>query len=1372
MYGFRKVKQRMIDELWLHFPLWQGQLPDRRLFIVDNFFIREMLADLSRLKAPPTVGLFFFHAIEDPEAEIRESLWKFIRALAVFEFSEGDQDALFAITVVEANVEVLKHASWLLWNRVGGFHTVVQRWDFFSAPLTLFHSPSEEVRILGLNMLWTIHALQLSQNLPEAALPFATYVLRAVKMYNPANATTAFWDTLLDLFRGGAVQATVFFPAVAVLSRWANERGILCALSAAATSVEAIVQCPVWYFWLFYLANQAAGPELRLCECPCADLFASCCRVLAQSDHPGDFAEVFAFFRLMELGKRWDLAPLVRAILLQVLWDVSPTDRTLNSVGSEAVLFLWFLFTSGAAARNRELDARHGIPGRPPLAESVPTTADVEVLSSCFIREDSGPTCVFSPRFSPSGEWLDIELGMTLARWLLRPRPKPGMVPLYNAKLRPADIAGSLLGLAVRSDFSRLEACATIAESLPDAASFALFFIQLAYASLDGREAQFQQFVTAHEAQVQSVTKRAVTEPDEVLSFFGDEIAAFHEALFDEVGRIAADVKVRNEALIHRLFDRVQLLAVAGLSESIVRVAAQARAQQRAVMGRHRAFGAKQYRRLCRELATDPRALASSDHLKLWQIYDWQFRRVFLKRNTRFTIHKDASLLRDEPDAAVAAQKYRVFLHTHLNEQEAESEESEQRHIDHNFATEARLVTLEKTYSGTFFMSKREICFSDSDSKSVVFAAADLEMVLWRSVVHIDSGLEFFLNNGRSHFLFFPNGDRDRVLRRIRRWRSRNLRLLQLEHARAYVAPFTEKWRNGELSNYSYLLILNFLAGRSFNDLAQYPVLPWVIADYKSDQLDFEQPSTFRDLTKPIGALNEARLQSLLNLFECLDDDMPDRCLYRMHYSTAGYIVSWLIRMEPFTGFHISLQGGRFDHADRLFWSIPRTWESVTSIRPDFRELIPEFFSTPSFLVNANEFDLGQPEGERGDVVLPPWAHGSPHAFIAWQMRALESQYVSSSLHHWIDLIFGVNQSGRGAIEANNVFHPHCYEFSASHPRPTDPEELAIVEAHAGNFGVVPHQIFTAPHPARTPRAGSPPRARGNMKLPIAINDMFAHRGGIVAVGRDGTVAFLPARPGALAPVTELQTIGRLPPGHDYITFLPETGSGSRLVTGGSDGIRVFSLEAAGLLSQAAFRERLAAVTALVPAGDALVFAAWGNAGLTMWSLTGGEQTRVWRRAPHGSPVVAIAASAPLRTVASVDKARRCILSTLDGGKVVRAFAVDGTDPILRLLLAPGGFIAVAGATFIKLYDLSAVKVAEIELGEAITSWTVGESYCGNVCLAVAKEFGLTLLRIPELTIFAEIAIERRIAIVLFASHLKLFLVGTREGEVIRVNID
>ena len=46
----------------------------------------------------------------------------------------------------------------------------------------------------------------------------------------------------------------------------------------------------------------------------------------------------------------------------------------------------------------------------------------------------------------------------------------------------------------------------------------------------------------------------------------------------------------------------------------------------------------------------------------------------------------------------------------------------------------------------------------------------------------------------------------------------------------ARLGEMTERWVHGHLDNFSYLLFLNDAADRSFNDLGQYPVFPWVLA--------------------------------------------------------------------------------------------------------------------------------------------------------------------------------------------------------------------------------------------------------------------------------------------------------------------------------------------------------------------------------------------------------------------------------------------------------------------------------------------------------------------------------------------------------------
>ena len=61
-----------------------------------------------------------------------------------------------------------------------------------------------------------------------------------------------------------------------------------------------------------------------------------------------------------------------------------------------------------------------------------------------------------------------------------------------------------------------------------------------------------------------------------------------------------------------------------------------------------------------------------------------------------------------------------------------------------------------------------------------------------------------------------------------------------------WLRRVTAAWQAGKVRNLEYLLFCNLAAGRSFNDLTQWPVFPWVLADYASARLDLADPASFR----------------------------------------------------------------------------------------------------------------------------------------------------------------------------------------------------------------------------------------------------------------------------------------------------------------------------------------------------------------------------------------------------------------------------------------------------------------------------------------------------------------------------------------------
>ncbi|XP_033002393.1 neurobeachin isoform X8 [Lacerta agilis] len=300
----------------------------------------------------------------------------------------------------------------------------------------------------------------------------------------------------------------------------------------------------------------------------------------------------------------------------------------------------------------------------------------------------------------------------------------------------------------------------------------------------------------------------------------------------------------------------------------------------------------------------------------------------------------------------------------------------------------------------------------------------------------------------------------------------------------------TQRWQRREISNFEYLMFLNTIAGRTYNDLNQYPVFPWVLTNYESEELDLTLPGNFRDLSKPIGALNPKRAVFYAERYETWEDDQTPPYHYNTHYSTSTCTLCWLVRIEPFTTFFLNANDGKFDHPDRTFSSVARSWRTSQRDTSDVKELIPEFYYLPEMFVNSNGYNLGVREDEVvvNDVELPPWAK-KPEDFVRINRMALESEFVSCQLHQWIDLIFGYKQRGPEAVRALNVFHYLTYEGSVNLDSITDPvlreipeayfirdphtflltkDFIKAMEAQIQNFGQTPSQLLIEPHPPRS----------------------------------------------------------------------------------------------------------------------------------------------------------------------------------------------------------------------------------------------------------------------------------------------------------------
>ena len=170
--------------------------------------------------------------------------------------------------------------------------------------------------------------------------------------------------------------------------------------------------------------------------------------------------------------------------------------------------------------------------------------------------------------------------------------------------------------------------------------------------------------------------------------------------------------------------------------------------------------------------------------------------------------------------------------------------------------------------------------------------------------------------------------------------------------------------------------------------------------------------------------------------------------------------------MRRLPEYMIRLQQGIFSPQDAYFKSIEGTFLSCSTHDADFRELIPEFYSLQADLyVNVEGVDLGLEEMV-GDVELPLWAREPAH-FCEIMREALESDYVSEHLNEWIDLIFGLKQTGSQAEAAFNQFPETCYRGSIPWADLKTEEERTAYKVLVRDFGQNPRQLWTEPHPQR-----------------------------------------------------------------------------------------------------------------------------------------------------------------------------------------------------------------------------------------------------------------------------------------------------------------
>ena len=327
-----------------------------------------------------------------------------------------------------------------------------------------------------------------------------------------------------------------------------------------------------------------------------------------------------------------------------------------------------------------------------------------------------------------------------------------------------------------------------------------------------------------------------------------------------------------------------------------------------------------------------------------------------------------------------------------------------------------------------------------------------------------------------------------------------------------YISSKYEEWRNYTISTFELLMWLNIFSGRSFNDVTQYPVFPWILTNYDKEEINLEKD--IRDLSLPMGMLeinekSELRKETYNEIYESVKNDLseidnsfnyqeylkkgeeyydlylqsklknknegnkeiafvqPNQLpyFYGTHYSNPTYISHYLTRIFPYSLIAIEIQGEKFDDPDRLFTSMKKAFESATTLKDDVRELIPEFFTLPEMFININNLNLAQNKSNAenkivdiNDVELPPWAMNLSYNFVLQLRKILENDKLQ--INNWIDLIFGFKQKGEKAVEVHNLFNGNSYQGNVKIDFFTYNEDTRNALMRLIEVGMTPLKLF------------------------------------------------------------------------------------------------------------------------------------------------------------------------------------------------------------------------------------------------------------------------------------------------------------------------
>ena len=373
--------------------------------------------------------------------------------------------------------------------------------------------------------------------------------------------------------------------------------------------------------------------------------------------------------------------------------------------------------------------------------------------------------------------------------------------------------------------------------------------------------------------------------------------------------------------------------------------------------------------------------------------------------------------------------------------------------------------------------------------KFITIRFEQIEQIFPKRFLYSMQASEIFLKNGKSYLFNLFSLDNNEIL--LKEIESLKPKIITRDLTKQ-INDCQLDWINNKLSTFNYISFLNFASGRSYNDINQYPIFPWLtLLDLDSNC----SKVTIRNFSYPISIQSKDTRNEIISIFKGTTPNKHGFVNhFHLHYSNIMTVCYYLVRLNPFAFKMISLQNNTFDCPSRLFHSFYELLTLLINLK-DNRELVPELFYLPEIFVNLNYFNFGKRNSDTirvHNLLFEDYyerfhdnntlSTNNPVEFMCRYRRLLESKVISNQIHNWIDNIFGIYQyikDYKENLTHCNTFHKYSYEENISlinklnsmYEKKLDDEiiwnKIRNKINKILNLGQCPKKIFTTPHQSK-----------------------------------------------------------------------------------------------------------------------------------------------------------------------------------------------------------------------------------------------------------------------------------------------------------------